>query len=59
MSGLVADQAATVTAAIPIVYDAQSEPTHSPHDRPRTPVEQAEQQQQAQCSPRAGEDTSC
>jgi hypothetical protein len=43
---LVADQASTVTAAIPIIYDPQTEPTHSPHDRPRSRVEQQEQQQQ-------------
>ena len=45
--GLVADQAATITAAIPIIYDGQPEPTHSPQDRPRTRSEQQEQQQQA------------
>ena len=44
---LVADQAATVTEAIPIIYDPQTEPTHSPQDRPRSRVEQQEQQQQA------------
>ena len=46
LAGLVADQAATVTAAIPIIYDGQPEPTHSPQDRPRSRVEQQEQQQQ-------------
>ncbi|MFK4805964.1 MULTISPECIES: circularly permuted type 2 ATP-grasp protein [unclassified Microbacterium] len=48
MPELVADQASTVTAAVPIIYDAQTEPTHSPHDRPRSRVEQQEQQQQQQ-----------
>ena len=46
VSGLVADQAATITAAIPIIYDGQPEPTHSPQDRPRSRSEQQEQQQQ-------------
>ena len=35
LAGLVADQAATITAAIPIIYDGQPAPTHSPQDRPR------------------------
>ena len=48
LAGLVADQAATITAAIPIIYDGQPAPTHSPQDRPRTRVEQQEQQQQQQ-----------
>jgi hypothetical protein len=48
VSGLVADQAATITAAIPIIYDGQPEPTHSPQDRPRSRSEQQEQQQQQQ-----------
>lgn len=43
---LVADQAA-VTAAIPIIYDAQTEPAHSPRDPVRGNREQQEQQQQA------------
>jgi hypothetical protein len=47
LAGLVADQAATVTAAIPIIYDGQPEPSFSPQDRPRTRIEQQEQQQQA------------
>jgi hypothetical protein len=56
LAGLVADQASTVTAAIPIItaaaleaeHDAaQPEVDHSPHDRPRSRVEQQEQQQQA------------
>ncbi|WP_422880451.1 circularly permuted type 2 ATP-grasp protein [Microbacterium albipurpureum] len=47
LAGLVADQAATITAAIPIIYDEQDEVTHSPQDRPRTRTEQQEQQQQA------------
>ncbi|WP_235566648.1 circularly permuted type 2 ATP-grasp protein [Microbacterium sp. Root61] len=47
LAGLVADQAATVTEAIAIVYDGQPEVTHSPQDRPRTRGEQQEQQQQA------------
>ena len=45
--GLVADQSATVTAGIPIIYDGQPAVTHSPQDRPRSQVEQQEQQQQA------------
>ncbi|MEW1835748.1 circularly permuted type 2 ATP-grasp protein [Microbacterium sp. NPDC079995] len=45
LAGLVAEQA-TATSAIPIIYDAQDEPTHSPQDRPRTTAEQQEQQQQ-------------
>ena len=36
LAGLVADQAATITAAIPIIYDGQPAPTHSPQDRPRS-----------------------
>ena len=47
LAGLVADQAATITEAIPIIYDGQPEPAHSPHDRPRGGREQQEQQQQA------------
>ena len=55
LAGLVADQAATVTAAIPIIYDGQPEPTHSPQDRPRSRIEQQEQQQQQQTQrPTAG-----
>jgi uncharacterized circularly permuted ATP-grasp superfamily protein len=46
MGALVADQAA-VTSAIPIIYDEQSQPTHSPQDKPRSTREQQEQQQQA------------
>jgi len=46
LAGLVADQAATITAAIPIIYDGQPAPTHSPQDRPRNRHEQQEQQQQ-------------
>ena len=45
LAGLVAEQA-TATSAIPIVYDAQDEPDHSPQDRPRAMAEQQEQQQQ-------------
>ena len=45
LAGLVADQA-SVTEAIPIIYPEQTEPTHSPQDRPRTHTEQQEQQQQ-------------
>ena len=37
---------ASVTEAIPIIYPEQTEPTHSPQDRPRTHTEQQEQQQQ-------------
>ena len=48
LAGLVADQAATVTAAIPIIYEGQPEPAHSPQDRPRSHIEQQEQQQQSQ-----------
>jgi uncharacterized circularly permuted ATP-grasp superfamily protein len=51
LAGLVADQAATVTAAIPIIYDGQPEPTHSPQDRPRSRTEQQEQQQQSADEP--------
>jgi uncharacterized circularly permuted ATP-grasp superfamily protein len=54
LAGLVADQAATITESIAIVYDAgdaaasaRPEPAHSPQDRPRSRMEQAEQQQQA------------
>src|SRR5690606_24495392 len=57
LAGLVADQAATVTAAIPIIYDGQPEPPHSPQDRPRSRVEQQEQQQQAQAQPAPAEET--
>jgi uncharacterized circularly permuted ATP-grasp superfamily protein len=51
LAGLVADQASTITQAIPIITDAALEVTpdevdHSPHDRPRSHVEQQEQQQQ-------------
>jgi uncharacterized circularly permuted ATP-grasp superfamily protein len=53
LAGLVADQASTITQAIPIVYadaaeadESQPEVTHSPQDRPRSRVEQQEQQQQ-------------
>ncbi|MDJ1114367.1 circularly permuted type 2 ATP-grasp protein [Microbacterium dauci] len=45
LAGLVAEQA-TPTSAIPVIYDAQDEPTHSPQDRPRSTHEQQEQQQQ-------------
>ncbi|MCO7204380.1 circularly permuted type 2 ATP-grasp protein [Microbacterium sp. CnD16-F] len=45
LAGLVAEQA-TATSAIPIIYDAQDEPDHSPQDRPRATAEQQEQQQQ-------------
>ena len=47
LAGLVADQAAAVTSAIPIIYDDQPAVTHSPQDRPRSHVEQQEQQQQS------------
>ena len=47
LAGLVADQA-SVTEAIPIIYDPQGEQAHSPQDRPLTTREQQEQQQQAQ-----------
>ncbi|MDR6199470.1 putative circularly permuted ATP-grasp superfamily protein [Microbacterium sp. SORGH_AS428] len=51
LAGLVADQASTITQAIPIITDAAFEVTpdevdHSPQDRPRSNVEQQEQQQQ-------------
>ena len=49
LAGLVADQA-SVTQAIPIIYDPQDEQTHSPQDRPRSMAEQQEQQQQASAS---------
>ena len=45
LAGLVADQA-SVTEAIPIIYDAQGEQAHSPQDRPLSTQEQQEQQQQ-------------
>lgn len=45
IQGLVADQA-TVTQALPIVYDEQHEPEHSPQDEPRGRRDQHEQQQQ-------------
>ncbi|MBN9154651.1 MAG: circularly permuted type 2 ATP-grasp protein [Microbacterium sp.] len=52
LAGLVADQAATVTESISIVYDPETtvrpEPAHSPQDRPRSRIEQQEQQQQEQ-----------
>ncbi|MEH3088521.1 MAG: circularly permuted type 2 ATP-grasp protein [Microbacterium arborescens] len=44
LASLVADQAST--QAIPIIYDEQHEPTHSPQDRPGSLSEQQEQQQQ-------------
>lgn len=48
LAGLVADQAATITQAIPVVAPAPAPipapVTHSPHDRPR--VSSAEQEQQ-------------
>jgi len=44
LAGLVADQA-SVTQAIPIIYDAQGTPDHAPSD-PRPLAEQQEQQQQ-------------
>ncbi|KAA9145645.1 hypothetical protein F6B41_31780, partial [Microbacterium lushaniae] len=47
LAGLVADQAATITAAIPIISDAQPEVTHSPQDPHRGDTEQQQQQQQA------------
>ncbi|WP_344779191.1 circularly permuted type 2 ATP-grasp protein, partial [Microbacterium marinilacus] len=47
LAGLVADQAATVTSAIPVVYEEQDAPAHSPHD-PSGPASQSEQQQQQQ-----------
>ncbi|HWL78136.1 circularly permuted type 2 ATP-grasp protein [Microbacterium sp.] len=46
-SEIVADQAAPTTP-ISIVYDGQPQPAHSPHDRPRSRVEQQEQQEQQQ-----------
>jgi hypothetical protein len=46
LAGLVADQAATVTAAIPIIYDNQPTPAHSPQDLAGGRHEQQEQQQQ-------------
>ncbi|MCK6079174.1 circularly permuted type 2 ATP-grasp protein [Microbacterium sp. EYE_5] len=55
LAGLVAEQA-TATSAIPIIYDAQDEPTHSPQDRPRSPAEQQEQQQQQQQSVEGGDE---
>ncbi|MBN9172910.1 MAG: circularly permuted type 2 ATP-grasp protein [Microbacterium sp.] len=52
LAGLVADQAATITESISIVYDPETtvrpEPAHSPQDRPRSRIEQQEQQQQEQ-----------
>jgi len=48
LAGLVADQAATVTEAIPIIYDGQPPPAHSPRDPARGDREQHEQQQQEQ-----------
>ncbi|MCM3697036.1 circularly permuted type 2 ATP-grasp protein [Microbacterium oleivorans] len=56
LAGLVAEQA-TATSAIPIIYDAQDEPTHSPQDRPRTTAEQQEQQQQGRDT--AGGEDAC
>ncbi|MDF2918983.1 MAG: hypothetical protein K0S70_3200, partial [Microbacterium sp.] len=44
LAGLVADQAST--QAIPIIYDEQDEPAHSPQDHPGGLSEQQEQQQQ-------------
>ncbi|WP_394278291.1 circularly permuted type 2 ATP-grasp protein [Microbacterium sp.] len=54
LAGLVAEQA-TPTSAIPIIYDAQDEPAHSPQDRPRSTQEQQEQQQQG----RDGGESAC
>ncbi len=51
VSGLVADQAATVTAAIPIIYDGQPEPAHSPRDPAGDRRDQHEQQQQGHVAP--------
>lgn len=50
LAGLVADQAATVTQAIPIIYDPQDEVAHSPHDDPGS-MAQSEQQQQGRSLP--------
>jgi len=55
LAGLVADQASTITQAIPIITDAALEVTpdevdHSPQDRPRSNVEQQEQQQQTRAA---------
>ncbi|MEU2204728.1 circularly permuted type 2 ATP-grasp protein [Microbacterium oleivorans] len=55
LAGLVAEQA-TATSAIPIIYDAQDEPDHSPQDRPRATAEQQEQQQQQGRETAGGED---
>lgn len=55
LAGLVADQA-SVTEAIPIIYDAQGEQSHSPQDRPLTTREQQEQQQQQASRPSGGEE---
>jgi hypothetical protein len=46
VSGLVADQAATITASIPIIYDGQPAPAHSPRDPGGNRRDQHEQQQQ-------------
>ena len=52
VAGIVSDQA-TPTTSIPIIYDPQSEPDHSPQDPTRS--DQQEQQQQQ----RAGEGVAC
>ncbi|HET8928232.1 MAG TPA: circularly permuted type 2 ATP-grasp protein [Microbacterium sp.] len=44
---LVGDEAATVTAAIPIIYDHQPEQVHAPRDVPPVVHEQHQQQQQS------------
>src|SRR5690606_17486605 len=46
-AALVGDEAATVTEAIPIIYDDQPEQVHSPQDLGPVVSEQQEQQQQA------------
>ncbi|WP_460772759.1 circularly permuted type 2 ATP-grasp protein [Microbacterium sp. GXF7504] len=61
LAGLVADQASTITQAIPIITDAASEPepepeevSHAPQERPRSRSEQQEQQQQQRTRPEGG-----
>jgi uncharacterized circularly permuted ATP-grasp superfamily protein len=56
LAGLVADQASTITQAIPVITESESaaaeaasgpEVSHSPQDRPRSQSEQQQQQQQS------------
>ncbi len=58
LAGLVADQASPSTSAIPIIYDTQPPPAHSPRDPVSGDRGEQEQQQQQQQSTTEGE-SSC